>query len=102
MNKEEIILTNLKNWLNTTVEFDYHPKYGLSIKRYEQEKLRDGQIKDVYIIQFWQDPYIERNAAGEIITMTDPHIYFAYYDAHTLEMLYVMTEHGYIERDGTF
>ncbi|MDX2001558.1 MAG: hypothetical protein SFW35_03955 [Chitinophagales bacterium] len=88
----EIIINKVKAILD---KLDYNmpdedANYSVSFDT--NEILRDGIIKDVYTVSFWDSPkqLMERS------------LNFALINPDTMEVIYIVTPHGYIEADGTF
>lgn len=103
MNAKEQIIENLKNWLNKTKVISYDERVPLNCLDKEFKELRDGKTKEVYVVSFkTKSTNVEYNEKGEIISFFEGMYCFAYFDAETLELLYIMKKAGYIEADGSY
>ncbi|QSW90233.1 hypothetical protein J0383_05285 [Flavobacterium endoglycinae] len=100
MNPKQQVVESLKKWMAQN-NFSYDKDLGLRCRDKELEKLRDGKEKEVYIVSFNTEDQIEYNKKGEIISLFEGMFCFAYFDAETLELLYIMKKAGYIEVDGS-
>ncbi|MDX2001555.1 MAG: hypothetical protein SFW35_03940 [Chitinophagales bacterium] len=69
---------------------DEDAAYSVSFQKGRQ--LRDDSVKDIYLVAYWHGPK----------EFPDRPRQFAYIDAATLELLYILTPHGFIEADGTY
>lgn len=102
MDTKEQVIENLKNWLNKTNVISYDKDIGLKCWDKEFKELRDGKIKEIYIVSFKTEDKIEYDKNGEIISLFEGMYCFAYFDAETLELLYIHKKAGYIEVDGSY
>lgn len=102
MNAKEQVIVNLKRWIEKTNIISYDTDIGLRCRDKELKELRDGKLKDVYVVSFVTEDKIERDKNGEIISLFEGMYCFAYFDADTLELLYIHKKAGYIEVDGSF
>jgi len=102
MNTKEQIIENLKVWLNKTNAISYDKDIGFRCRDKELTKLRDGKTKEVYVVSFQTEDKIEYDKNGEIISLFEGMFCFAYFDAESLELLYIMKKAGYIEVDGSY
>ncbi|MGH2666591.1 hypothetical protein [Flavobacterium sp.] len=59
---------------------------NMSVRKSEKEELRDGSIKDVYVVSFWSKPLFGERK-----------LIFANIDVETLDLLYMGGPSGYIE-----
>ncbi len=97
------IIEKLKLWIINTKVIDYDLDIGFDCEDKELETLRDGKTKkEVYVVSFKTKDYIEYDEKGEIISLMEGMYCFAFFDAETLEMLYIHKKAGYIEVDGSF
>jgi hypothetical protein len=98
------IIENLKNWLNKTQIISYDKDIGLDCDDKELITLRDGKTqKEVYVVSFkTKSTNVEYNENGEITSFFEGMYCFAYFDAETLELLYISKKAGYIEVDGSY
>ncbi len=102
MNKKEQIINSLRIWFTKTNIITYDKEIGLRWREKELRKLRNGSEKEVYIVSFKTESDIEYNEQGEIIDLLEGMYCFAYFDAETLELLYIHKKIGYIEVDGSY
>ncbi len=102
MNPKEQVIENLKVWLEKTNVISYDKDIGFRCREKELKKLRDGKEKEIYNVSFQTEDQIEYDKNGEIISLFEGMYCFAYFDAETLELLYVMKKAGYIEVDGSY
>ncbi|WP_202703923.1 hypothetical protein [Flavobacterium sp. UGB4466] len=103
MNIKEQVIQNLKNWLAKTKVISYDERIPLNCWDKELKDLRNGTVKEVYIVSFkTKSTTIEYNEKGEVISFFEGMYCFAYFDAETLEFLYIMKKAGYIEVDGSY
>jgi len=102
MKAKEQVLKKLKNWFKTTQIISYDKDIGLQFWDKELRELRGEIKKEVYVISFKTEDKIERNKNGEIISLFEGMYCFAYFDAETLELLYIHKKAGYIEVDGSY
>lgn len=102
MNPKEQVLKSLKNWIAKN-NFSYDRDIGLDCNDKELVILRDLKTqKEVYVVSFKTEDQIEYDKNGEIISLFEGMFCFAYFDAETLELLYIMKKAGYIEADGSY
>ena len=101
MTTKEQIIEKLKNWLEKT-KISYDKDIGINCWNKEFKKLRDGNDKEIYIVDFQTEDKIEYDENGEIISLFEGMSCFAYFDAKTLELLYIMKKAGYIEVNGSY
>ena len=100
---KEIILNKLKDWIKETDIIDYDEEIGLNCWDKELRTLRGGKTqKEVYVISFKTQDIIERDEEGNITSLMEGMYCFAYFDAETLDMLYILKKAGYIEVDGSY
>ena len=110
MDTKEKIIENLKQWIKETNVISYDESFdslgwnkGFKVYDKKLEILRDNKTeKEVYIVSFKTKSIIERNEKGEIISLMEGMRCFAYYDAETLELMYIHKKAGYIEKDGSY
>ena len=103
MDTKEQIIENLKKWLKTTDVISYDRDIDFRCRDKEIKELRDGKTqKEVYVVSFKTDDIIEYGESGEIVSLFEGMYCFAYFDAETLELLYIMKKAGYIEADGSY
>ena len=103
MNPKELVIENLKIWIKKTNIISYDKDIGLDCDDKELVILRDLKTqKEVYVVSFKSEDQIEYNKKGEIISLFEGMFCFAYFDAETLELLYIMKKAGYIEVDGSY
>ncbi|KFF06431.1 hypothetical protein IW19_13320 [Flavobacterium reichenbachii] len=103
MNIKEQIIEKLKIWLVKTDVISYDERIPLNCWDKELDELRDGTTKEVYIVSFnTKSTNVEYNEKGEVISFFEGMSCFAYFDAETLELLYIMKKAGYIEADGSY
>ncbi|MFH7017179.1 hypothetical protein [Flavobacterium sp. FlaQc-47] len=102
MNTKEQVIENLKSWFKKTNVLTYDKDIGLNYREKELKGLRDGSEKEVFIVSFKTESDIEFNENGEITSLFEGMYCFAYFDAETLELLYIMKKAGYIEVDGSY
>ncbi|KAF2337971.1 hypothetical protein [Flavobacterium nitrogenifigens] len=102
MNPKELVIENLKIWIKKTNIISYDKDIGLQFWDKELRELRGEIKKEVYVISFKTEDKIERNKNDEIISLFEGMYCFAYFDAETLELLYIHKKAGYIEVDGSY
>ena len=103
MNTKEQVVENLKSWIEKTNIISYDKDIGLRCRDKEIKELRDGKTeKEVYVVSFQTEDKIEYDKNGEIISLFEGMFCFAYFDAESLELLYIMKKAGYIEVDGSY
>jgi hypothetical protein len=103
MDTKQKVIEKLKKWIKDTNIFEYDEEIGLDCDDKELETLRDGKTKkEVYVVSFKTQDYVEYDTKGEIISLMEGMYCFAYFDAQTLELLYIHKKAGYIEPDGSF
>ncbi|MCV9931975.1 hypothetical protein OIU80_06740 [Flavobacterium sp. LS1R47] len=103
MNAKEQVIENLKNWLNKTSIISYEERIAFNCWDKELKKIRDGKTKEVYVVSFkTKSTNVEYNENGEITSFFEGMYCFAYFDAETLELLYISKKAGYIEVDGSY
>jgi hypothetical protein len=102
MNTKEQVVENLKSWIEKTNVISYDKDIGLDCDDKEVVTLRDKTNKEVYVVSFKTEDKIEYDKNVEIISLFEGMYCFAYFDAETLELLYVMKKAGYIEADGSY
>lgn len=97
------IIENLKKWIDDTDVIDYDKEIGLDCWDKQLRTLRDGKTqKEVNVVSFSTKSIVERNEQGEITSLMEGMSCYAYFDAETLELLYIHKKAGYIEVDGSF
>ena len=110
MNIEDKLIWKVKKWVKETniVDVDesdfYNPlgwKDGYSVHKKQEKELRDGIKKMVYVVSFRSTDYVERNDKGEVISCLEGSYFSAFFDAETLEPIYIIGKTSYIEPDGT-
>lgn len=110
MKTQEELVKKVKKWVKETniIEVDesdfYNPlgwKNGYKVSEKREEELRNGERKMVYVVSFRSTDYVERNEEGEVISCLEGSSFFAYFDAETLEPIYIIGKTSYIEPDGT-
>jgi hypothetical protein len=99
---KEQIIQSLNIWIKKTNVITYDKDIGLRCREKELRELRDGSEKEVYVVSFKTESDIEYNENGEIISLFEGMYCFAYFDAKTLELLYIHKKAGYIEVDGSY
>ena len=100
--KEQVIKT-LKNWITQTNIISYNDRIGFDCGDKELAVLRDGKTKEVFVVSFkTKSTNIEYDENGKIISFFEGMYCFAYFDAETLELLYIQKKAGYIEVDGSY
>ncbi|AXG73004.1 hypothetical protein DVK85_01640 [Flavobacterium arcticum] len=99
MNIKEKLIDDIKKFLE---KHDYSIDARFEFYDKETEELRDGVSKEVYVISFSFADYIEYDSKGNIADYIEGKRAFAYYDAETLKLLYILKNNGYLETDGTF
>ena len=101
----QVVKSFMKKMNITIDESDFNNplgwKNGFSVKYLENEKLRGGKRQNVYEIHFDGKDYVEYNKNGEIVSLIEGQKFGAYLD-EDFNLLYVGTNHGYIEPDGTY
>ncbi|WP_291287021.1 hypothetical protein [Flavobacterium sp.] len=103
MNPKEQVIQNLKNWFKRTNVISYDKDIDLDCDDRELVTLRDQKTqKEVYVVSFKTEDKIEYDKNGEIISLFEGMYCFAYFDANTLELLYIHKKAGYIEVDGSY
>ena len=103
MNPKEQVIENLKKWLKTTNVISYDKDIDFRCRDKEVKELRDGKThKEVYIVSFKTEDNIKYDKNGEIISLFEGMYCFAYFNAETLELLYINKKAGYIEVDGSY
>ena len=103
MDTKERVIENLKNWLKKTNVISYDKDIGFRCRDKELEELRDGRTKkEVYVVSFKTEDKISYDENGEIDLFFEGMLCFAYFDAETLELLYIHKKAGYIEVDGSY
>lgn len=109
MDVKEILVEKIKKWIKETNIIDYDEEYdslgwekGFKVYDKKIETLRDNSQKEVYVVSFSTKDYIEYNKDGKIISLIEGMMCYAYYDAQSLELLYIQKKAGYIEVDGSF
>lgn len=102
MNPKQQVVESLKRWIAKN-NFSYDKDIGLDCDDKELVILRDLKTqKEVYVVSFKTEDQIEYDKNGEIISLFEGMFCFAYFDAETLELLYIMKKAGYIEADGSY
>lgn len=101
MDIKEQIIDKLKSWVEKT-NISYDKDIGFRCREKELTKLRDGKEKEIYNVSFQTEDKIEYDKNGKIISLFEGMYCFAYFDAETLELLYIMKKAGYIEVDGSY
>lgn len=103
MTTKEKIIEKLKQWIKDTDVISYEESLGMNVWDKEKRLLRDNKTeKEVYVVSFSTKSIIERDEKGEIISLMEGMSCFAYYDAETLELMYIHKKAGYIEKDGSY
>lgn len=103
MDAKKQVVENLKKWLKTTNVISYDKDIDFKCRDKEIKELRDGKTnKEVYVVSFKTEDTIEYDENGEIVSLFEGMYCFAYFDAETLELLYIHKKAGYIEADGSY
>jgi hypothetical protein len=102
MNPKQQVVESLKKWIIETNIISYDDRIGLDCGDKESAVLRDGKTKEVYVVSFSTRSKIGYDENGEINFFVDGMLCFAYFDAETLELLYIHKKAGYIEVDGSY
>lgn len=103
MNVKEQIIETLEKWITKTNTVSYDDRIGLDCGDKESAVLRDGKTKEVYVVSFkTKSTNIEYDENGKIISFFEGMYCFAYFDAETLDFLYISKKTGYIEVDGSY
>lgn len=66
-----------------------------------KEKLHDGSIKEVYVISFYQDDYVEYGPSGEIKVFGEGRLFWALFNIDTNKLIYIETLSVLIYPDGS-
>ncbi|OXB14589.1 hypothetical protein, partial [Flavobacterium reichenbachii] len=86
MTTKDQVIENLKIWIKKTNIISYDKDIGLDCDDKELVILRDLKTqKEVYVVSFKTEDQIEYNKKGEIISLFEGMLCFAYFDAETLE-----------------
>lgn len=101
MDIKEQLIVKLRNWVEKT-NISYDKDIGFRCMEKELTKLRDGKEKEIYKVSFQTEDKIEYDKNGEIISLFEGMYCFAYFDAETLELLYIMKKAGYIEVNSSY
>lgn len=101
MNIKEQLIEKTKKWVNEKGIFEIDFYLGIECWDREARKVRGGEMKQVYVVSFKTNDYVEHNDNGEIISLFEGMYCSAYYDAETLVLLFILKPHGYIEPDGS-
>jgi len=105
------LIEKLRKWVKETniIEIDeslnsvkLNWKNGYSFENKKLERLRDGTEKEVYIISFKTKDVVRYYENGEIDIFIEGMLCFAYFDAETLDFMYIHKKAGYIEIDGSY
>ncbi len=112
MEYKEKILNKLKEWLKTTnvITADQSDFYnslgwqnGFKVDDKKTVTLRDGKTqKEVYVVSFKTIDIVDYNEKGEIVSLMEGMFCYAYFDAETLDLMYIHKKTGYIEKDGSY
>ncbi|MBS7233630.1 hypothetical protein KHA90_21685 [Flavobacterium psychroterrae] len=103
MNTKEQIIENLKNWFNKVNVISLEERIPLNCWDKELKELRDGKTKEIYIVSFkTKSTNIEHDENGKITSFFEGMYCFAYFDAETLELMYISKKDGFIEVDGSY
>lgn len=102
MTKEEIIEKVKQHMQSINLEYEKGIGIYCRDKEFKKLRIRDGSPREVYVVSFKTPDRIKYNAKGEIISLVEGTSHYCYIAADTYEILYYLTEHGYIEPDGTF
>lgn len=103
MDIKEAIIVKLKDWIKETDVIDYDEEIGFKCRDKTIEVLRDGKTeKEVYVVSFSTKDVIERDIEGNITSLIEGMSCYAYFNAETLDMLYILKKGGYIEIDGSY
>lgn len=103
MNTKEKIVEKLKKWIVETDVIDYNKAIGLECDDKELVILRDSKTKkEVYVVSFKTNDRETFNNKGDLDIFIEGTYCFAYYDAETLDLLYIHKSVGYIEIDGSY
>lgn len=97
---EQEIIQKVKQHMQS-IKLEYDEEIGIDIDYRENQEIREGGKKEVYVVSFKTPSYIERDKKGEIIELFEGYYCWCYVDAKTYEIMYYMKPHGYIEVDGT-
>jgi hypothetical protein len=102
MNPKQQVVESLKKWIAKN-NFSYEKDIDFKCRDKEIKELRDGKTnKEVYVVSFKTEDNIEYDENGEIVSLFEGMYCFAYFDAETLELLYIHKKAGYIEVDGSY
>lgn len=66
------------------------------------KRIKRWKTKEIYVIDFQTEDKIEYDENGKIISLFEGMYCFAYFDAETLELLYISKKAGFIEVDGSY
>jgi len=103
MESKEKIIKKFKEWLKEVNVISYDEEVGFDFWDKETRVLRDNKTeKEVYILSFKTQDNVEYNENGEIDMFTEGMYCFAYFDAETLDLIYIHKTAGYIEPDGSY
>lgn len=103
MDAKEQVVKTLKKWISKSNVISLEERIPLNCWNKELKKLRDGKTREVYIVSFkTKSTNIEYDENGKIISFFEGMYCFAYFDAETLELLYISKKDGYIEVDGSY
>ncbi len=103
MNTKEQLIEKLKNWIIETNVINYDKEIGLDCDDKRLVKLRGSEIKkEAYVISFKTEDNLTYDKNGEIDMFIEGMYCFAYFDAITLDLLYILKKAGYIEIDGSY
>ncbi|MBE8725796.1 hypothetical protein [Flavobacterium hungaricum] len=103
MTTKEQLIEKLKAWIEKKNIITYEDRIPFNCWDKEVKELRDGTKKEVYVVSFkTKSTNIEYNEKGDVISFFEGMYCFAYFDAETLELLYIKKHIGYIEADGSF
>lgn len=102
MNIKEQLIAKQKEWFKKTNVIDYDEVNGIKCRDKQIEEVRGGGTKEVYVVSFRTKDYVEYDEQGAISMFTEGMYCWAYYDAASLELLYILKPHGYIEPDGSY
>jgi hypothetical protein len=102
MNTKEKIIEKFKKWIAKTNVIDYDTEIGFDCDDKELVILRDSETqKEVYVVSFKTNDKETLDKDGKLDIFIEGMYCFAYYDAETLELLYIHKNAGYIEVDGS-
>ena len=105
------LINKLREWIKKTnvIEVDedlnsakLNWENGYSFEDKRLEEIRGKTKKEVYIISFKTKDVVTYDEKGEIDIFIEGMYCWAYFDAKTLDLMYIHKKTGYIEVDGSF